>query len=119
MTGITEGESNGNTAQENELGLQFRSTHKENMVRNGMVGSMQARVMANVVSGNDTVLAEGQVITVAPGKLTADERTHYFKHPEQLLGKVVKFQFFPKGIKWLPRFPTFQSFRAASDMDAV
>ena len=116
VTGLVEGEANGNEAQTNELGLQFRSTHKANMVPNGMLGSMTARVVTPVKKGNEVLLAEGQVITVAPGKMKADERGYYMRHPEQLIGKTIKFQFFPKGIKDKPRFPTFQGFRSTTDM---
>ena len=118
VTGIVEGEANENEAQVNELGLQFRSSHKENKVANGLVGGMQARVLANVVSNNETVLAEGQLITVSPGRMTAKERAYYFENPKELMGKIVKFQFFPKGIKDKPRFPTFQSFRDIADIQS-
>ena len=118
VTGIVEGEANENEAQTNELGRQFRSSHKENKVANGLVGSMQARVLANVVNNGETVLVEGQVITVSPGRMTAKERAHYFENPKELIGKIVKFQFFPKGIKDKPRFPTFQSFRDIADIQS-
>ena len=118
VTGIVEGEANENEAQVNELGLQFRSSHKENKVANGLVGSMQARVLANVVNNGETVLVEGQVITVSPGRMTAKERAYYFENPKELIGKIAKFQFFPKGIKDKPRFPTFQSFRDIADIQS-
>lgn len=116
VTGLEEGETNANEAQTNELGLQFRSTHKANMVRSGLLGSMSARVVTTVKQGNEVLLTEGQLITVAPGKMNATERAMYMVRPDLLIGKIIKFQFFPKGIKDKPRFPTFQGFRSPMDM---
>ena len=51
------------------------------------------------------------MINVAPGKMTADEKAHYFKHQHLIIGRVIKHKFFPKGIKDKPRFSNFLSFR--------
>lgn len=103
---VTEGEENMNVAQTNELGNTFRSSHKENMVPNGMVGSLEC-----------IDLLTGAEITVSAGKLTHDERIYYFKHQDAILGHVIKYKCFPIGVKDKPRFPTFQSIRAESDLD--
>ncbi len=116
---LIEGETNNNEAQTNELGLQFRSSHQENMVPNGQVGSMLCRAVKDVFDPQDSsklLISKDQEITVAPGKMTKEERKHYFENPHLILDKVIKFQFFPKGVKDKPRFPTFQTFRAASDI---
>jgi len=116
VVGVTEGESNQNEAKLNELGLTERSTHQANMVPNGMVGTLTCRALKDVKDGDKVLIAEGQEITVSAGRLTADERKRYFERQDEIIGRVIKFQFFPKGIKDKPRFPTFQAFRDAADM---
>lgn len=114
---IEEGRTNLNQAQTNELGLQFRSTHAEGMVPNGQVGNMLCRVVKDVLDPvrGVVLLKAGQEITVAPGRMPVEDRAKYFKNPHLLIGQTIKFKFFPKGQKDKPRFPTFQSIRAASD----
>lgn len=113
---IVEGESNQNEAQTNELGLQFRSSHQENMVPNGLVGSLMCRAVSTVKDGPRVVIETGQQITVSPGNMPHDLRKFYFENQSELVGKIIKFKFFPKGIKDKPRFPTFVSIRAPEDM---
>ena len=62
------------------------------------------------------VIEKGAMIEVAPGKMVHEKRKYYFDNPEEIVGKIVKFKFFPVGIKDKPRFPTFQSFRDPVDM---
>lgn len=112
---IVEGESNQNEAQVNELGLQFRSSHQENMVPNGLVGSLTCEAVATVKDGGRVVISEGQTITVSPGNMPHDQRKFYFENQHELVGKMIKFKFFPKGIKDKPRFPTFVTIRAPED----
>lgn len=100
-----EGQMNNNEATINELGYTERSTHQENMIANGLIGRLICKV-----------LKTGEEIIVSPGRLTHIERQFYFENPNQLIGKTIKFQHFPKGVKDKPRFPTFQSFRASSDI---
>lgn len=111
-----EGNENQNEAQINELGQTFRSSHQENMVPNGMIGSMKAQVLGVVMHEGKVLFEDGQEIIVGAGRLTHEERKLYFAHPEKLPSKIGKAQFFPKGIKDKPRFPTFQSFRQPEDM---
>ena len=102
---IIEGEENLNEAKVNALGHTERSTKQENMVPNGMVGAMICR---DVKTGKD--------IRVAAGKMTHDMRKLYFEQQHLLIGKTIKYKYFPRGIKDAPRFPTFQSLRMNSDM---
>lgn len=113
---IIQGESNQNEAQINELGLQFRSSHQDNMVPNGLVGSLFCRALQTVKDGQRVVIEEGQQITVSPGNMDHTLRKFYFENQSELVGKVIKFKFFPKGVKDKPRFPTFVTIRAAEDM---
>lgn len=112
---ITEGLSNQNEAQINELGLQFRSSHQDNMVRNGLVGSMECQACETIIDSGRVVIEKGQIITVAPGNMPHSDREKFFKEQTLLLGKRIKFKFFPKGVKDKPRFPTFQSIRLPED----
>jgi DNA ligase-1 len=104
VNSITEGQSNGNEAKVNALGHTERSTHQANMVPNGMVGSLEC-----------TDVKTGKPITVAAGTMPHDDRIRYFKNPGLLLGQVIKYKTFPKGVKDKPRFPTFQSIRMKED----
>lgn len=118
VTEIFEGEENCNEAQINELGKQFRSSHQSNMVPNGQVGSLTGKLLKDIFDPITKVklLSEGQEITISPGNMPHDMRKHYFMHKDELLQHVVKFKFFPKGIKDKPRFPTFISVRSKEDM---
>lgn len=115
---IEEGEENCNDAQVNELGKQFRSSHKSNMMPNGQLGSMTCQVLKDVFDPvtKVKVLSKDQIITVSPGNIPHDMRKLYWEHPELIVHHVVKFKFFPKGIKDKPRFPTAITIRSKEDM---
>ena len=102
---VIEGETNNNVATINKLGYTERSSHKANKVGNGMVGSLRCRD-----------LKTGQEIMVSAGRLTHDERKKLFDSQELAVGQVIKYRAMPYGKKNLPRFPTFQCFRAPFDM---
>lgn len=105
ITGIEEGQRNENEAETNELGYIERSTHQANMTPNGMVGAF---------TGVD--LETGQPIKVAAGRLPHDLRKLWFEQQHLILQKIGKYKTFLKGVKDKPRFPTFQTLRAESDM---
>lgn len=113
---IEEGNANENEAQTNELGRTFRTSHQENKVPNGHVGNMQCRVLADVEWDGSVVIKADQIITVSPGNMDHSMRKHYFDNPSELVSHVIKFKFFPKGIKDKPRFPTYVCHRSAEDM---
>lgn len=119
VIGIEQGQTNTNAAQINELGGQFRTTHADGMVPNGQVGAMLCRALADVfdpLQKTKLLIAKGQEIIVAPGRMPVALRKYYFEHQNELLGQTIKYKFFPKGMKDKPRFPTYQSHRAASDI---
>lgn len=118
VTGISEGRKNLNPSKKNLLGRTERSTHKENMVPNGMVGTLHCRLLKDMVYRGKTLFEEGMDIDVSPGKMTDEEARKFMSHPELLIGNVIKVKVFPRGGKDKPRFPTYQSLRAASDMPA-
>lgn len=115
---IIEGQHNANELGATPHGYAERSTHAENMIPNGMVGSLMCRTLYDCTgaNGTDLLFAAGTLIKVGAGKMTHEQRKHYFEHPEEIVGKVIKFQHFPSGVKDKPRFPTFQGFRAKEDM---
>lgn len=102
---IEEGQSNLNEQTQNELGYSTRSSHQENMIPNGQVGCLIC-----------TDLKTGNPIRVSPGKMPHDDRIKFWNTPELILGKVIKYKHFPKGVKDKPRFANFQSFRDPADM---
>lgn len=102
---VIEGQMNNNEAQTNELGRTERSTHQENMEPNGLIGALSCRDMKT-----------GAMITVSAGAMTHDERKAWFQNQKQIIGKIIKYKTFPKGVKDKPRFPTFVCIRAESDM---
>lgn len=105
VVSITEGNRNDNEAQTNELGHTFRTSHQENKFPNGMVGNLICKDITT-----------GDTITVSAGKLSHDERLHYFQNQNEIIGKTIKYQHFVHGKKDKPRFPTFQCFRMQEDM---
>jgi len=117
VAALVEGEENLNEKQVNELGRSFRSSHQENKIGNGMVGSLTCQLKDDVFDSNGTILFnKGYFITVSPGNMPHTERLHYFGNQQEILGKTIKFKFFPKGIKDKPRFATYQSIRNEEDM---
>lgn len=105
VRGVIEGEQNLNEATVNETGHTARSTHKANMVPNGMVGALDC-----------TDCKTGKEITVAAGRMTHGERKAFFDFPQRIVGQTIKYKTFLKGVKDLPRFPTYQCIRAPSDI---
>ena len=113
---VVEGQENCNVAQINELGKTFRSSHQENMVPNGQVGSLGCKLLRDIkLTDGSTVLYQGQRITVSPGNMDHQMRKHYFRNQNEILDHIIKFKFFPKGLKDKPRFPTFVSIRSPED----
>jgi DNA ligase-1 len=118
VTGIIEGNTNTNTALINERGLQYRQTLADGMVPNGMVGSLTCTLLKDIkdpITGT-VILLKGAEVTVSPGKMTENECADYFNNPSKIVGHVIKFKFFPKGVKDKPRFPTYVAHRDPSDM---
>lgn len=115
---IVEGRQNLNEATTNERGETSRSTHQENMVPNGMVGSLEGPCLNDVLDPqtDEVLIAKGQWVTVGPGRMPHADRKTFFLAQDCVLGQIGKAQMFPKGIKDKPRFPTFQCLRHPDDM---
>lgn len=119
VTGITEGEMNGNEAKKNTLGRTKRSSAKAGMASNGQVGSIQGVMLADFFDPltGKLLFAEGLPITVSSGEMSVDEAIYYFQHPEEIVNHIVKFKHMTHGVKDKPRFPTYVSHRLRQDMD--
>jgi DNA ligase-1 len=115
VVAIEEGDVNENVAQTNELGRTFRSSHQDNKVPNGMVGNLQCRLIKDIVYEGKVLFAADTIITVSPGNMDHKMRKHYFENQGEIVQHVIKFKFFPKGIKDKPRFPTYVCHRSAED----
>lgn len=115
---VQQGFQNNNEAQINELGLQFRSSHKENKTPNGLLATMECEVLETIYEPQtDKILFnKGDIVTVGAGKMDHAMRAELWNDHSLIIGKVIKWKFFPKGIKDEPRFPNFQSFKMTSDM---
>lgn len=118
VTGITEGQSNGNAAKTNTLGRTERSSAKAGMVPNGQVGSIQGTMLADFYCPltKKLLFVEGLEITVGSGEMSVDEATHYFANPDEIVGHAAKFKHMTHGVKDLPRFPTYVSHRLMQDI---
>ena len=119
VTAIEEGESNHNEAVINERGRTERSSHAANKVPNGLVGNIKGPLLKDVCDPQSgaVLLSKGMEVTVSPGNMTLQMKQHYFKNQHELIGKIVKFKMFPKGILDKPRFPTFVTVKAESDCE--
>jgi DNA ligase-1 len=102
---VIEGETNGNEKVTNLLGRSERSSYQENMSSNGLIGSLICKDIKT-----------GKKFICAAGTLTVVQRKFYFENQHLIVGQIIKYKYFPKGIKDKPRFPTFQSFRITSDI---
>jgi DNA ligase-1 len=105
VVSLTEAMENTNEAKTNALGNTERSTHQENLLPKGMIGSLLCR---DVKTGNE--------IEVGPGALTHSDRTCYWNNPDKLVGKTISYKHFQHGQLDKPRFPTYVAIREESDL---
>jgi ATP-dependent DNA ligase len=118
VTGIVEGRINNNEATTDLHGRTERSSHKVGMIPSGMVGGLEGYLLKDVYDPHTRrfLMPKGMKILVSPGCMTHVEARHYFLHPQDIVGKISMFNFFPKGMLELPRFPTWQCIRAETDL---
>lgn len=95
---------NENEAKTNELGRTQRSTHKAGMVPGGVLGKFLVRDL------------ETGVEFEVGGGLKAHEREVYWRNRKAMVGQIIRYKYFPVGIKDKPRFPVFDGFRDKADM---
>lgn len=104
IIGFDEEMFNGNDAQTNELGRTKRSTAKVGLSGKGTLGAFKVR---DVASGVEFSVGTG---------LTAADRADFWARRDQLLGSLIKYKFFPVGVKVAPRHPVFLGFRDRGDL---
>lgn len=102
IVGLVEQMHNGNEATTNELGRTKRSSHKENKTGKNTLGAFQ-------------VLWKGIEFEIGTG-MDDELRQRVWDNREKYIGKLVKFKYFPVGVKDKPRHPVFLSFRDERDL---
>lgn len=101
---VIELQHNRNEAKEDERGYMKRSSHQENKVAGDKLGSLSVK---DAYTGVQFEIGTG---------FSDGDRHAYWQDREKLIGKTVKYRFFPSGSKDRPRFPTFLGFRAVDDI---
>jgi DNA ligase-1 len=102
---LVEAMENLNEAKVNALGRTERSSHQENKVGKGMVGMLVC-----------TDCTTGKEIDVGAGKMTHEERAHYWENPDEMVGQMVKYRSMDAGVKDKPRFARYICKRSTSDV---
>ncbi|VVB51637.1 DNA ligase [uncultured archaeon] len=107
-----EWESNTNTATTSATGHTERSSHKAGMVGAGVLGGLDVRGL------NGTY--EGVEFSIGSGFQGADsktgERGKLWAVRKSLVGRIVRYKYFPTGSKERPRFPIFLGWRDPIDL---
>lgn len=105
IVGTVELMRNHNPKETNRLGLSERSSHAENLVPGGVLGTL-------VVKTNDFA----STFEIGTG-FTAAERAELWARRESLIGQIVTFKYQQIGSMDKPRLPVFKGFRSAEDLD--
>ncbi len=93
---------NHNAQQRSLLGLAKRSSHKANRVAGGVLGALVCQ------------LPGGVRFNIGSG-FTQEQREQFWRMRDQLKGRLVKYKYFPVGVKDRPRFPVFLGWRDPID----
>jgi DNA ligase-1 len=104
VLGMTEEMHNANEATTNALGHTERSSHKENKVGKGRMGTLVVRDLDTNVE-----------FEIGTG-FTAAHRQEFWEQTTSVVGRIVKYKHFPHGAKDKPRHPVFLGFRDPIDM---
>lgn len=105
VDGVEELEHNHNTATRDANGRSKRTSHKAGKVAGAVLGNLLVRDVHT-----------GVAFSVGSG-FRADARAALWEVREALVGQVIKYRYFPTGVKSKPRFPVFLGFRDPGDMD--
>jgi DNA ligase 1 len=103
VVGIYEEMRNDNELEKDELGYAKRSDKKEFKVPSGKAGGF-------IIDWGDDVL------DVAPGAFTHQERKEIWEDKHFYIGKTLKFRYMQHGMKDKPRFPRALGFRDPMDL---
>lgn len=103
VVGLTPMEHNDNIATLNELGYTKHSHHKAGKITLNTLGSLD-------------VTWHGLSLQIGSG-FTQSERDNIWMNPHKFIGQIVKFKYFPLGMKTLPRHPIFLGWRHKIDYE--
>lgn len=106
IIGFQELEHNNNEAGVDELGNTKRSKQKDGMVAGDTLGALICR---DLESGVEFGIGTFKGLTMADRKAIWNARDRYF-------GRIVKYSYFPVGVKEAPRSPKFIGFRDKADL---
>lgn len=104
VLGFVEQQRNNNEVTLDERGYTKRSTHAANKSNAGVLGALQVK---DIHTGVPFDIGTG---------FTAEQRANLWEGRRYLVGKLVKYKFFPIGVVDAPRFPTFIGFRDEKDL---
>ena len=102
VIGFTERKHNGNQAKINELGLQERSSHKDNLIPMNTLGSLILKY------GDDS-------FQMGTG-FTDEQRQEIWDNRDKYLGKLASVRYMSVGLKDKPRVPSFIGWRDNDDI---
>lgn len=105
ITGFEEAMENQNEKTINALGRSERSSHQENKIGKGMIGTFLA-------------VADGVAIRLGPGSSTHAQRVEWFNDPSQIVGWAAEFVSLDTGVKDAPRQARFLRRREKYDVVA-
>lgn len=111
ILGAYEQETNLNEAKINEVGSSKRSSHKANKLANGHLGGFNVRDIHTGVEFNVGNLSG----------VTKEERFRLWQQLQvsgldSLNGKLIRYKYFPVGVKDKPRHPVLDGFRSPIDL---
>jgi DNA ligase-1 len=104
IIGFEEEMFNGNEAQTNELGRTKRSTAQAGLVGKDTLGAFLVR---DIHTGVEFSIGTG---------LTALQRGTFWARQDEYLGQLIKYKYFPVGVKDKPRHPVFLGLRDRRDL---
>lgn len=108
---------NNNPSKINALGLSERSSHIANKKAIEKIGAFVCMTSEDIYDPYDgTLLIKKHTeIVVSASTLLEPFKTQLYYMRYLLIGKPIKFKFFPKGIKDKPRYATFECFMSSAD----
>ena len=95
---------NHNEATKNALGYTERSSHKDNLITDDLLGSLYVQ---DCVTGVKFNIGSG---------FTEKQRKDIWNKQVELIGSIVKYKYFEVGVKDKPRFPIFCGLRHFNDI---
>jgi DNA ligase 1 len=104
IIGFEEEMFNGNEAETNELGRTKRSTAKAGLSGKDSLGAFLVR---DAHTGVEFAVGTG---------LTAEQRAAAWGERDRLVGSLIKYKYFPVGVKDKPRHPVFLGMRDLRDL---